>query len=51
MKKGFENPDNRVVLVGTEEIINRVKRVFSESFYGPSGSDYHVHEEIAQGKK
>lgn len=50
MKKGFANPDNRLVLVGMKEHIERVKTVFSESFYGPSNDALYMDKEIAAGK-
>jgi hypothetical protein len=49
MKKGFSNPENRLVLVGMSEHIDRVKTVFSESFYGPPNEFMYFDKEIAPG--
>eukprot|EP01119_Soliformovum_irregulare_P016677 TRINITY_DN4868_c0_g2_i3.p1 TRINITY_DN4868_c0_g2~~TRINITY_DN4868_c0_g2_i3.p1 ORF type:complete len:1018 (-),score=260.94 TRINITY_DN4868_c0_g2_i3:72-3125(-) len=50
MKKAFLDPENRIILIGTKEDLDRIRTIFSESFYGPKDEHIFVKEEISDQK-
>jgi hypothetical protein len=46
IKKAFLNPENRIILIGSKGHLERIKTVFSESFFGPDEKFLYIHEEI-----
>lgn len=51
IKKAFINPENKIILVGEPEHLEKVKIVFKESFHGPDPQYQYFNEEIAESKK
>jgi CRP-like cAMP-binding protein len=48
VKKGFLNRENRIVLLGDEKELAKVRAVFQESFYGPAPHQIYTDEEIPE---
>ncbi len=51
MKKAFLNPDNKIVIIGESQHLERVKTVFKESFHGPDPKCMYVDEELSPARK
>eukprot|EP01118_Nematostelium_gracile_P002122 TRINITY_DN1227_c0_g1_i1.p1 TRINITY_DN1227_c0_g1~~TRINITY_DN1227_c0_g1_i1.p1 ORF type:complete len:1049 (-),score=230.27 TRINITY_DN1227_c0_g1_i1:34-2751(-) len=51
IKKAFLNRENRIILIGSERDLERIRTIFSESFYGPAPQYLYIDEEISPKKK
>jgi CRP-like cAMP-binding protein len=51
IKKAFQNPDLRVIMIGTEEQLEKVRVSFQESVFGPEQHHLYVDDDIGETKK
>eukprot|EP01133_Synstelium_polycarpum_P002564 gene2564-2940_t len=51
INKAASNPNARVVMVGHEHQLARVRAIFKESMFGPDASQLYIEEEISARKK
>ena len=51
IKKAFANPDNKVILIGERDHLDRVKTAFKESSWGPNEDEIFLDEEIDAEKR
>lgn len=47
----MSNPESRVVMIGHQAQLKRVKTIFKESMFGPNPDEIFIDEEIVQEKK